>query len=671
MRMSRKIKAIVLFLLVVLTAAAQEQRPWEVLLGELSTQEDVESAEWEDTYEMLCDLEQHPLDINTATREQLLQFPFLTEQQVEDLQVYIYYYGGMKTLGELAMVTSIDYHTRCLLTHFVFCGEQKPRTTPRWSDVLKYGRHDVVADFNIPFYERHGDKKGYLGYPYRHTVRYNFSYSDRLRIGLLGAQDAGEPFFANKNSMGYDYYSFFAEAHRLGKVKNLVVGRYRTSFGMGLVMGNSFSTGKMSVLSSLGYKADGLRAQTARTPGNYLQGGAATVEVAQGLELTAFASYRKVDATLGKTDSIDTSTPISSIVTDGYHRTATEMAKKNNSSETTAGGHVAYRTKGFRIGATVVNTTYDKALAPDTSVTYRRYYAMGKNHWNVSTDYGYTGHLFSFHGETATGGCGAIATTNALAFTPSSQLSLMALYRFYGKKYNAIRANGFNEGGRVQNESGVYVGVKWQATRQLQLMAYTDYAYFPWAKYQASVSSDAWDNLVQVRYATDRVSLTARYRVKMRGYDNTEQTAMLTKTTHRARLSGTVNAGNWRIGANMDLAFCDFEQQSMGWMASGSAGYTHHWLRLTGNIGYFHTDDYDSRVYAYEQGVMYAYSYLSFEGEGLRCSVSARASLGSGLTLVAHLSTTKYFDRDHISSSYQQIDHSSKTDLALQLRWRF
>ncbi len=109
----------------------------------------------------------------------------------------------------------------------------------------------------------------------------------------------------------------------------------------------------------------------------------------------------------------------------------------------------------------------------------------------------------------------------------------------------------------------------------------------------------------------------------------------------------------------------------MGWMVAQNIGYTHNWLRINATIGYFDTDDYESRVYGYEQGVLYSYSYLSYYGEGIRWSVAARATLGRNLTLIVHLSTTDYFDRSHISSSLQQIDHSSKTDLELQLQWKF
>ena len=67
-------------------------------------------------------------------------------------------------------------------------------------------------------YDRRGDRNGYLGYKYRHWLRFGVSSAGRLRAGFAASQDAGEPFFSGSNSMGYDFYSFFIEARRLGPV---------------------------------------------------------------------------------------------------------------------------------------------------------------------------------------------------------------------------------------------------------------------------------------------------------------------------------------------------------------------------------------------------------------------------------------------------------------------
>jgi hypothetical protein len=65
------------------------------------------------------------------------------------------------------------------------------------------------------------------GYPYRHWLRYQFNYRDYVKAGLIGSQDAGEPFFAHQNTTGYDCYSYYVQVKHLGRLENAVVGKYK------------------------------------------------------------------------------------------------------------------------------------------------------------------------------------------------------------------------------------------------------------------------------------------------------------------------------------------------------------------------------------------------------------------------------------------------------------
>ena len=58
------------------------------------------------------------------------------------------------------------------------------------------------------------------------------------------------PFFANKNAMGYDHYSLYAIARKLGRIKTLAIGDYRIRFGEGLILNNDFMFGKLASLTS-------------------------------------------------------------------------------------------------------------------------------------------------------------------------------------------------------------------------------------------------------------------------------------------------------------------------------------------------------------------------------------------------------------------------------------
>ncbi len=643
---------------------AEQTHEWEQFLYQLSELEDIESSLWESSFELLCDLEENPININTASREDLEQFPFLTAKDVENISEYIYRYGPMKSLGELVMIKDLSYYKRRLLFYFTYAGDTHKKGFPSFKNIIKYGKHEVVGTIKIPFYDRKGDINGYQGYKYKHSVRYDFDYGDYLRLGFLGSQDAGEPFFAGRNSMGYDFYSFYLVLKKMGRIKTLALGRYRLRFGMGLVMNNNFSFGKLSTLSSMGRGGSNIRAHSSTSDGNYLQGAAGTFTLAKGLDLSLFVSYRKFDATLNKGDST-----ISTILNSGYHRTKTELDKKNNSSHLLFGGNVDYRFGGFYVGATAAYTSLDKELVPKTTSVYRRYYAHGKEFYNVGVNYGYTGSRLSFSGETATGGCKAVATINSLSYSITDRLTMLALQRFYSYKYYSLFAESFNEGGAVQNESGIYWGMTWRPSQALNIIAYIDYAYFAWPKYQASKSSCSLDNTLQLTYVMPRCIFSARYRLKIREKDNKDKTDLINKIDHRARFSAAYSFGAWKAKTQADLAFSSYKENSFGWMITQNANYIlKKRLNINVSFSYFNTDSYDSRVYSYEKGMLYSYYFPSFYGHGIRGSFFASYDILKQVTLFAKVGTTKYFDRGIIGSSYQQINHSSATDLELQLR---
>lgn len=649
----------------VLNAWGQDDS-WQDVIAELATSDDMESSAWDNTIDLLTELADSPIDINNATREDLERLPFLSDIQIEDIMAYLYQYGSMKSEGELAMIVSLDPLRRKLLTRFIFFGEKnEDRKFPKLSDISKYGKHDILASIKVPFYERKGDKNGYLGYQYKHSIRYTFSYSDYVKIGLTGAQDAGEPFFAGRNSMGYDHYSFYLSLRKMGRIKSLVVGRYKVKMGMGLVINNNIGLGKLTSLSSLGRQSNYIGGYSSRSDANYLQGAAITVSLPANMELTAFASYREIDATLNKDDG-----SIATILNTGYHRTPTEMEKKNNSSQSLAGGNLSFDKNGFHAGVTALYTHLNRNIDPGEQL-YRRYYAKGQDYWNISVDYGFNKGRFSFAGETATGDCNAIATINKLGFRASGSLSLMAVYRRYSYKYYSLFSESFNEGGYVQNESGIYLGAEWHPSSYLSMSAYSDYSHFPWAKYLIDFSSRAWDNLVSASYSRGNITLGLRYRLKMKEKNNDEKNGLTDDITHKARLFVEYKTETWKLKTQADFTSDHYKENSNGWMITQSASWTpNRKLSFSASAGYFNTDDYNSRICFYEKGLLYSFNYPSLYGEGVRYSLWTRLTLSSRIWITAKLATTDYFDRDHISSGLQQIDHSSMTDLELQMRVR-
>jgi len=98
----------VYFCLVFLCCECTGEARWQRLYDELMVSEEQEWLMNEENYDLLCSLAEHPIDLNKATREELEQLPFLTATQVEDILAYIYQYRGMRSVGELLMIESLD-----------------------------------------------------------------------------------------------------------------------------------------------------------------------------------------------------------------------------------------------------------------------------------------------------------------------------------------------------------------------------------------------------------------------------------------------------------------------------------------------------------------------------------------------------------------------------------
>lgn len=270
----KNIKIGVWLLIGLISSAVQAQNTnlmlWEENLEQLATE--AESTDWEDELEELSHRLTQKLNLNTATRQQLEIFPFLSDIQVENLLAYVYIHGDMQTLYELQLVEEMDKATIERLLPFVCVAPSREEERfPSLRRILKYGKHEATTRFDMPFYTRKGYETSYLGPSLYHSLRYNFRYSDRLQVGVTGEKDAGEPFFALHDRQGYDYYSFYLLMKDCGRLQTLAVGNYKASFGQGLVLGNSFGFGKTFSLATTENRTEGFRKHSSSDEYNYFR----------------------------------------------------------------------------------------------------------------------------------------------------------------------------------------------------------------------------------------------------------------------------------------------------------------------------------------------------------------------------------------------------------------
>ncbi|MGN1228596.1 MAG: helix-hairpin-helix domain-containing protein [Prevotella sp.] len=660
-----------LFILLSLPLKANAETEWEKWLDGIMLDGEYSETSYEELYDNLLDLQRNGINVNAATREQLLALPFLSDQQVMDIMEYIYQHGSMKSINELMSIESIDYSTRQLLQEFLYAGDKPDKGFPSLSNIITFGKNELSLYTKIPTYKRVGDtpEGDYLGYPYKFWARYSFTYANSVRIGIMASQDAGEPFFSSVNKTGFDQYSAFIQLNGIGRVESLVAGRYNISASMGLTINSAFSLGKTAILQNMGRQRNALRPHASASESGYLQGVAATIRLSDNLHVTPFLSYRKTDATLNDDGTV------SSLIYTGYHRSQSEINKKNNTSISVAGTDARWSHGDLSLGATAIYTHLDRPLSPNKSAVYKRIYPEGSDFFNVSLNYSWIHYPFNISGESAINEKGAIATLNSIGWHVSQYVELMGIYRFYSFNYYSPHANSFSEGGKTQNESGIYIGMKWQPRYGLEIMAYTDFAYFAWPRYGTSQSSYANDNVINCSWKTGSWQFSGRYRLHLRQKDSKSASGLSWQAEHRLRVGAEWTGDGWTSKSQLDVSSAPSsssnESVSQGFMLTENIGYaTGKWQIYAGGK-YFHTDSYDSRLYSYERAMPHTFSFPAYFGHGIRYSLVATWTPIPALQFTAKAGVTDYFDRSTISSGQQQINASSACDIEMGLRWRW
>lgn len=648
-------------------------------------QETDDESRIETLYADLSYLSEHPFDLNTVTREQLKRLPFLTDLQIDYLVEYRIRYGKMETLYELKNVESFDFQTISLILPFVKIEEQTVEKRPfTVNNLFKYGSNNLQIRYDKCFQQKKGygsypdsilqeyPNRKYIGEPFYHSLRYTFTFGDRLQAGVVAEKDAGEPFW-NRVHKGYDFYSahlFLKDINRW--LKSVAIGDYKASFGQGLAISHDFSPGRNALVSQAERRTNGFRRHFSTNEANFLRGIAATLSF-RNIDVSLFYSYRRVDA---HTDSLS----VRSFKTDGLHRLPGEREKMRVVPMQVFGGNIRYATSHVSFGCTALSYSFGSFRIEPETKPYNLFYFRGNRNTNVSVDYLLKNKKIKFYGETALSSNRAVATLNAIQLTPASYFSWLLLYRYYDRRYHAFFGNAFSQNSSLQNEQGLYMGMQWTPFPHWKLSAYADMFRFPWLKYGIDAPSKGQEYTVQADYNRSPLfSFYIRYQQKQKEAnrlekDNSLLSVLPCRRQHLRLQLCYLPHPDLSLRTSADgIFYKDEPSRKQGWMIAQSVGWNPRAFPLQADlyVACFHTADSDIRVNSYEKNILYAFNMPSFYGKGIRLSCSFRWNVAKRLLLSAKWGYTRYTDRDRIGTGTEEIEGSSKMDLNALLSWKF
>ncbi len=661
-----------------------------------------EEVDFSDLINEIEILHRNPVYINSDDVYRLRDIYLLNDFRINNLRSYRIEYGNILSIYELQAIEGFDKRSIQLIAPFITM--KKPEKTPDISGnkLIKYSKNDLFIRFSTLLEKQSGyirndsiwlqsPNKFYIGNPQKYYLKYNYNYKNNIRLGFVAEKDPGEIFLGShlpdslknlindKLKPGFDFYSVYFYLHKFNKIESFVVGDYSLNFGQGLTLWSGFSFSKSPEAVFVKKFPTGIKPSTSVSENLSFRGTAATIKT-RHFSISGFFSKNKIDGNVVLFDTLEgKAVEVSSLQNTGYHRTVGELEDKNTVERIFAGGHISFRNKRLQIGATAHKTFLSARLEPSMHL-YNQFDFRGKEILNAGLDFNLLLRHFNFFGEAAMSDNGGHAFLLGALINMDSRVQLSVLYRDYQKNYQNLYSNAFGENSENQDEVGIYTGIHSKLSKWLTLSAYCDLFKFPWLKYRVDAPSEGSEFFLQAEITPgDNVMMYIRYKQKQKPVNSSSkefipQIIHYTKNTWRFHIDYMISEQiKMRDRVEISEYFESPEDKNHGYLLYHDIIYSDlkDRLKLYFRYALFDTDDYDTRIYTYENDVLYAFSIPSFFNKGTRMYFMAKYALSPDLDIWLKLSRTAYTNQTSIGTGKAEIKGNKKSEVKLQLRVKF
>lgn len=619
-----------------------------------------------DIQEILDDLEgfiQNPLRINRASRDDLMRLHLLSEVQITNLIQYRQRTGSIYSLYELAVVDGFTPDVLQKLEPFVSFDIQEEQHRKKGSST------DLLLRSNRTFYSSTQSESGKQeGSPERYYFRVKH-VAARMEFGLISEKDPGEAFFRQSNKQGFDYINSFANFRIGQKESRIFAGAYQVGFAQGLVAWQGYSMGKSAEATQSFRSERGIKSYLGSDENQFFRGIAARFKY-RSFAFYPFLSRHKLDANI---DTLNGNRYFGAFQTSGYHRFGSEIGGENALEQLVGGAHVTYSHNQWSLGATSVYTRFD-AFLDRSDEPYNKFLQEGNENLVVGFDWKGSFRKIFFFGEAAISKNSGKALLSGFMMKPASNVELSMVYRNINQTYFSFFSNSFTESSRVNDERGMYLGLKIFPAPRCILSAYGDFFRHRWLKYTTSAPSSGVEFLAQVSYSLSReTNLCLKF-----FQEEKEQRVIISNLKYnepqlinRIRLT-LAHALNQRFSmkSRLELSFYSRQSQEKGVLVCQDVAFNSvkESFSMNGRVAYFNTEGYNSRLYAYENDVLYSFSIPALYGNGIRTYLNFRQKLNSNFSLWLKLAATCWFAQD---TGEEAVDSSTKSEIKFQIRYQF
>ncbi|NMC38656.1 MAG: helix-hairpin-helix domain-containing protein [Bacteroidales bacterium] len=562
--------------------------------------------------EKLHELTENPVALNSADETELSRLFFLTGFQIRALAEYIHSTGRIFSVYEIVNVPGFDRELASLIIPFISL--ESKATQP--SD-FKRPLNTVLTNFSA----KQGQTEEYSGTDHKILLKYKLN-GNGFSAGITAEKDSGERYFSGDPAQP-DFLSGHLAWFGTGMIRKIIIGDYSAKFGLGTAINTGLRTGlSLTSPGCLSGGIDEIRPYTSSDENNFFRGAAMMLRYKK-LDLSFFYSVNKIDATVISYDGIHPDY-IESFYTSGVHNSYNSLLKKDSVSELNYGATLGLNLNNLLLGLLWTKTEFSLPVKTTVKDPVDLYDFEGSSNQTVSGYYRASLGRTMLFGEFSSDRRGHMAIVQGISMRPAERFSLTLLFRNYEPGFMAFHGRGPFSTTSGDNIKGLYANLTFEAAKYFFMSAGCDLRNYPWLRYRCSVPSSSFGSEIRLKYIpAGSWSAEAVFGFRKSITDVSGSLGIEKQKESEARLlKGSLKyspGGNFtltsRIGYNIigsPQSRGMFIMQDINWRFTKIPVSV--WMRYC----IFSTDDWESRLYTYENDLLHSYSIPALSDEGKR-----------------------------------------------------
>ncbi len=654
---------IFLSILVLASTALAQVDSTDLLQDEIADYLESVSIEQEDSelYDLIEQLFNNPINLNSADFDQLMVIPFMDVRTASSILVYREANSQFFSVNELNSIEGVNEAVIQRIKPFLTVRDIK---TDDSKIITGESKKILSAELRSRAQSDIQDRSGFSGNKYggsklKSYNRIKIKFYEKLRAGVLIEKDPGE-----KSVNDFTSFHLYGENFYLDK---FAFGDYLIEFGEGLAIWSPYAFSKGSeTVGSVNRNSREIIPYTSTDENRFLRGAAGSYSIGDFM-LTAFYSSNQIDANLDTISSTVVSIPV-----DGYHRTESEIRKKDRINEKIFGGIFSFSTMNkLKISLLHYSNSFNYPIAQNEIFD-----PVGSQFNFTSVSYKLLLEKFYFSGESAYNGISVANIFNA-QFIALKNFSFITSVRSYPRNYWNFHSAGFGEKSGTQNEFGIYTGFRWRTKIGL-LNFYLDQFKFPFASFTNPLPAAGYEILFE--FSTRPIS---RSQFLMR---YTHENKEVSVSTNASKIIDSQLRRKIRLDFSYDftkqlryrtrLEYMNFRLDRSptiedGYLAFTDIKYRSEILDVSARVIIFQTDSYNSRIYEFENDLRGIMRNTALFGSGIRWYFLARLEIIEDFYISAKFSETYKFGEKYLSSGNSLIEGNVENNLSIQIDYNY